>query len=238
MRIARTAAARQYMSVAARPVRYGSAARRAERTSSITSGTLFAYHKMPLRTHLAAMAIFCNEVKGKSALALSRDLDCQYKTAFVLARKMREAMATKLKGMRVGGDGETVEVDGGYFGGYIKPANHKENRRDRRLAKNQNGNRQVVVVVKERGGRTVPAVFRTEVDSLGFIIQRVDPASKLMADEATSSNALYSGFDLSRTDNGRSTAQKRVSTRTAPRNFSAGCAAPRSAIITTSRAST
>ncbi len=147
-------------------------------------------------------------------------------------------MATKLKGMRVGGDGETVEVDGGYFGGYIKPANHKENRRDRRLAKNQNGNRQVVVVVKERGGQTVPAVFRTEVDSLGFIIQRVDSASKLMADEATSSNALYSGFDLSRTDNGRSTAQRAGSTRTAPRNFSAGCAAPRSAIITTSRAST
>ena len=43
-------------------------------------------------------------------------------------------MATELKGMRVGGDGETVEVDGAYFGGYIKPANRKENRRDRRLA--------------------------------------------------------------------------------------------------------
>ena len=41
---------------------------------SITSGTLFASHKLPLRTYLAAIAIFCNEVKGKSALALSRDL--------------------------------------------------------------------------------------------------------------------------------------------------------------------
>ena len=170
---------------------------------SVTSGTLFAHHKMPLRNYLAAIAIFTNEVKGKSALALSRDLDCQYKTAFVLAHKMREAMATELKGMRVGGDGETVEVDGGYFGGYIKPANYKENRRDRRLAKNQNGKRQVVVVVKERGGRTVPAVFRAEVDALGFIIQRVHPASKMMADEATSWNALHSGFDLSRIDHGQ-----------------------------------
>ena len=42
---------------------------------SVTSGTLFAFHKMPLRNYLAAIAIFCNEVKGKSALALSRDLD-------------------------------------------------------------------------------------------------------------------------------------------------------------------
>jgi transposase-like protein len=36
---------------------------------SITSGTLFASHKLPLRCYLAAIAIFCNEVKGKSALA-------------------------------------------------------------------------------------------------------------------------------------------------------------------------
>jgi len=61
---------------------------------------------------------------------------------------------------RLGGDGETVEVDGGYFGGYIKPPNHRENRRDRRLAKNQNGKRRVVVVMRECGGRTLPAVFR------------------------------------------------------------------------------
>lgn len=50
---------------------------------SLTSGTLFAFHKLPLRTYLAAIVIFCNEVKGKSALALSRDLGVQYKTAFV-----------------------------------------------------------------------------------------------------------------------------------------------------------
>ena len=62
------------------------------------SGTLFAFHKLPLRTYLAAIAIFCNEVKGKSALALSRDLDVQYKTAFVLAHKIREAMASEMKG--------------------------------------------------------------------------------------------------------------------------------------------
>jgi transposase-like protein len=104
---------------------------------SVTSGTIFAFHKMPLRNYLAAIAIFVNEVKGKSALALSRDLDCQYKTAFVLAHKLREAMASELKGLHLGGEGETVEVDGGYFGGYVKPSNFKENRRDRRLAKNQ-----------------------------------------------------------------------------------------------------
>ena len=63
---------------------------------SITSGTLFASHKLPLRCYLAAIAIFCNEVKGKSALALSRDLNVSYKCAFVLLHKMREAMAAEL----------------------------------------------------------------------------------------------------------------------------------------------
>ena len=170
---------------------------------SVTSRTLFAFHKMPLRNYLAAIAIFINEVKGKSALALSRDLDVQYKTAFVLAHKLREAMATELKGMRLGGEGETVEIDGGYFGGYVKPANHRENRRDRRFTKNQSGKRQVVVVVKERGGRTLPAVFKAEADATGFIIQRVDPVTKIMADEASSWNALHAGFDVNRIDHGK-----------------------------------
>jgi transposase-like protein len=104
---------------------------------SLTSGTLFAFYKMPLRQYLAAIVIFCNEVKGKSALALSRDLDCQYKTAFVLAHKLREAMSIEVRGHKLGGAGKVMEIDGGYFGGYVKPANERVNRRDRRLAKNQ-----------------------------------------------------------------------------------------------------
>ena len=94
-------------------------------------------------------------MKGKSALALSRDLGVQYKTAFVLAHEIREAVASEMKGKQVGGEGTTVEIDGGYFGGYIKPANHVENRVDRRLAKNYNGKRRVVVVIRERNGRSV-----------------------------------------------------------------------------------
>jgi transposase-like protein len=66
---------------------------------SVTSGTLFAFHKLPLRSYLLAIAIFCNEVKGKSMLAMSRDLGVQYKTSFVLAHKMREAMASELRGV-------------------------------------------------------------------------------------------------------------------------------------------
>lgn len=165
---------------------------------SITSGTLFASHKLPLRCYLAAIAIFVNEVKGKSALALSRDLNVSYKCAFVLLHKLREAMAEELKGRVVGGEGKTAEVDGGYFGGYIKPANNKEYRRDRRLAKNQNGKRKVVVIVRERGGDSVPAVFKSEAQAIAFISRRVAKGTTINADEAASWDALHSRFEMKR----------------------------------------
>src|SRR6202453_4220967 len=128
-------------------------------------GALFAFHKLPLRTYLAAIAISANEVKGKNALALSRDLGVQYKTAFVLSHKIREAIASEMKGAHVGGEGKVAEVDGAYFGGYVKPANHAENRQARRLIINQNGTRKVVVVVRERDGRTITQTFPTEAAS-------------------------------------------------------------------------
>ena len=82
---------------------------------TITSGTLFASHKLPLRAYLAAIAVFRNEVKGKSAMAMSRDLSVSYKCSFVLLHKLREAMAKEMRGRIVGGEGKTAEIDGGYF---------------------------------------------------------------------------------------------------------------------------
>src|SRR6185437_11333368 len=165
---------------------------------SITSGTLFASHKLPLRCYLAAIAIFCNEVKGKSALALSRDLDVSYKCAFVLLHKLREAMAEELKGRVVGGEGKVAEVDGGYFGGYVKPANLKENRRDRRFRLNQNGKRRVVVIVRERGGNSIPAVFKSEGAAYGFLRQHIAKGTTINADEANSWEELHKRYEVKR----------------------------------------
>ncbi len=165
---------------------------------SVTSGTLFASHKLPLRGYLAAIAIFCNEVKGKSMLAMSRDLGLSYKTAFVLCHKMREAMAVELKGRVIGGNGKTAEVDSGYFGGYVKPANLREHRRDRRFAMNQSGKRRAVVVIRERGGNTLPAVFRTEGQALSFIKSRIAKGTIINADESGNWNDLHGRFEMKR----------------------------------------
>lgn len=165
---------------------------------SLTSGTLFAFRKLPIRTYLAAIVIFLNEVKGKSALALSRDLDVQYKTAFVLAHKVREAMASEMKGAGIGGAGRIVEIDGCHVGGHIRPENEKKDRLDRRLAGNRTGSRRVVVALRERGGRTLTMAFKTEAASTDFIRSRVDRATTVHADEAADWNALHGRFDTRR----------------------------------------
>lgn len=165
---------------------------------SITSGTLFASHKLPLRAYLAAIVIFCNEVKGKSALALSRDLGVSYKAAFVLTHKLREAMAEEMKGRTVGGAGKVAEIDGAYFGGYVKPANFREHRRDRRKATNQSGKRKSVIIVRERDGNSVSAVFGSESQALNWVSSRIIPGTIVNADEAAGWDRLNQRFEMRR----------------------------------------
>jgi transposase-like protein len=153
---------------------------------SVTSGTIFASRKMDLRDILAAIAIFMNGAKGHSALQLSRDLDCQYKTAFVLAHKIREQAASEISGV--------VEVDGAYFGGYVKPANRRVDRKDRRRKIHQTGKRQVVVVARERDGETVTHIARSEAEGVPFVLATVAPGSTVHADEASHWDNLEARF--------------------------------------------
>ncbi len=99
----------------------------------MTSGTIFASRKLAFVDLLGAICLFVNASKGLSAVQLSRDLDVQHKTAFVLMHKLREAMAAETREARL--DGE-VEVDGAAFGGHVRPANLREERVDRRLLAN------------------------------------------------------------------------------------------------------
>jgi len=165
---------------------------------SITSGTLFASHKMPYRAYLAAIAVFANEVKGKNALALSRDLGVSHKACWVLLHKVREAMSAEYADRKLGGEGKEAEIDGGYFGGYVKPANLREDRKDLRFRRNMSGKRQCVVIVRERSGRSVPAVFKAEGAALTWIKSRVLDGTTLNADEAPSWNGLHGHFEMHR----------------------------------------
>lgn len=162
---------------------------------SVTSGTIFASRKLPIRDILAAIAIFVNGAKGYSALQLSRDLDVQYKTAFVMAHKLREAIALSRDTDKLTGE---VEVDGAYFGGYVKPANEKANRRDRRLSENQSGKRQVVVAIRERDGETRTFVAQREAEGVALVGAHVEAGATVHADEASHWDNLHARFATKR----------------------------------------
>ena len=128
---------------------------------------------------LAAICIMVNASKGVSMVQLSRDLDCQYKTAFVLAHKLREAMASEVHTGEVL-DGH-VEVDGAYFGGHVRPENRKEDRKDRRRKENQTGKRRVVVAFRQRPGRTLPFVVTKESEGVALAVREHRPSGHCLS---------------------------------------------------------
>lgn len=162
---------------------------------SVTSGTILASRKMSFVDLLAALCIIANAAKGISALQLARDLDCQHKTAFVLAHKIRESLAAETRGASL--DGE-VEVDGAYFGGHIRPANRADNRVDRRLAQYQTGKRRVVIAFRQRKGRTLPFVTKSEAEGVEIAKRVVDRLAIIHADEASHWDALHAGWQVGR----------------------------------------
>jgi transposase-like protein len=160
---------------------------------SVTSGTIFASRKLPVRDYLAATAIFVNSVKGISALQLGRDLDVQYKTAFVLAHKLREALTAEQAQVVLSG---VVEVDGVYVGGHIRQENAKADRTDRRLA--ANAKRQSVVVARQRDGGTRTFKVAKESDAIDLIRTVVAPGSVVHADEAGGWDKLHAFYEMHR----------------------------------------
>ncbi len=162
---------------------------------SVTSGTIFHSRKLAFADLLAAIALFVNAVKGVSALQMARDIDVQYKTAFVMCHKLREAMANETAGFTLD---DEVEIDGAYFGGHVKPANRKEDRVDRRLKEHQTGTRRVVIALRERMGRTMTYVRNFEHEGVEIARDLVATGSTVYADEATHWDVLEAFFPTER----------------------------------------
>jgi transposase-like protein len=162
---------------------------------SVTSGTIFHGRKLKFVELMAAICLIANGAKGISALQLARDLDCQHKTAFVLAHKLREAMAAETKSVTLEGH---VEIDGAFFHGHIRPANLAAERVDRRLAQNQTGTRRVVIALRQRKGRTRTFVARHESEGVDIAKRVVSRSAIMHADEASHWDALHDGWTVNR----------------------------------------
>jgi hypothetical protein len=83
---------------------------------TVKVGTVFEHARMPLHKMLQAVHLMVSSKKGISAHQLSRVLEVQYKSAWFLAHRIREAMRSGELAAPYGSNGGAVEVDETYFG--------------------------------------------------------------------------------------------------------------------------
>jgi len=93
-----------------------------ERQFSLTGGTFLHGHKLPLKKILLALLIFADGVKSMSALQWCRTLDMQYRTAYVIAMKLREGMMKENEARILEGN---VEGDAAYCDTVERKPNEK-----------------------------------------------------------------------------------------------------------------
>ncbi len=145
-----------------------------KRQFTVTVGTVFESSHVKLNLWLQAVYLMCSSKKGISSHQLMRVLDVQYKTAWFMTHRIREAMASgKLPPM--GGEGQVVEVDETFIG------QKKDTPKQRGYA-----HKHAVLTLVERGGssRSFHVDGTKASDLLPIIKANVDPKTRIMTDEA------------------------------------------------------
>jgi transposase-like protein len=145
---------------------------------SATSGTIFNDTHLPLTKWFLAIALICEAKKGVSAKQLERHLGVNYRTAWHLAHRIREAMQEGA-GLLTG----VVEVDETYVGGKVKRKGKPYVKKDKK---------DVVIGLIERGGklRLVP-VADNKMSIIEPVIEKhVSPDALLQTDDSAIYNII------------------------------------------------
>jgi transposase-like protein len=84
-----------------------------------TVGTVFEDSHIPVHQWLQVVYLMCSSKKGISSHQIMRTMDVQYKTAWFMTHRIREAMSEPYVagGPKLGGSGKTIEADETYIGG-------------------------------------------------------------------------------------------------------------------------
>lgn len=184
-------------------------------TFSVTSASPFKNRKLSFQKLLWALVSFLLDANGKSALELSREMGVQYKTAFTLLHKLRDAIRRTNPDIKLCG---LVQIDGGHFSGRPRKGRRKK-RRDPAIPKKYLGrghrakypsqsfvhhpNRRIVMVLRQldpktkKSVRTIVAVCKTEnpVDTEALAIKWIAPGSTIHTDESKAFGSLkFRGF--------------------------------------------
>jgi transposase-like protein len=146
-----------------------------KRQFTVKVGTVFESSHVPLHHWLQATYLMCSSKKSISSHQLSRTLDVQYKTAWFMTHRIREAMkAGKLPPL--GGAGVTVEIDETFLG---TKAGHPKIRQGY-------AHKRAVMTLVQRGGSARP--FHVDgtsaADLLPIVKANAQSGTRVMTDEA------------------------------------------------------
>ena len=143
---------------------------------TVKVGTVFEHARLPLTKMLQAVHLMVSSKKGISAHQLSRVLEVQYKSAWFLAHRIREAMRSGDLAVPFGGNGGAVEVDETYIG-------FKAGVPTRRGTAHK---RAVVTLVDRDTGKSkwFHVANSTAADIHPIVLDNISREARLMTDEA------------------------------------------------------
>lgn len=155
---------------------------------TVKTGSVMHSSKTPTVNWIIAIYAILTARKGVSAMQLSKELGVQYRTAWYLLHRVREACK----------NGElilsnVVEIDETYIGG--KERNKQKAKRSK-IERTAYEKKQIVLGMRERGGKTLatPIDGTDRLTVWNAIQRRVEPGSTLYTDD----HASYKGIERKR----------------------------------------
>ena len=131
---------------------YRCAEKECRKDFSVTTGTLMERSHIALNKWLMAFYLMCSSKKGISAHQLHRALGVDYKSAWFLCHRIREAMKDGGMGT-LGGAGGIVEADETYYGEVDEARTSKQRQGRPYKHRKHVGTKRAIVSLVERGGK-------------------------------------------------------------------------------------
>ncbi len=167
---------------------YRCAEKECRKDFTVTTGTVMERSHIPLNKWLMAFYLMNASKKGVSAHQLHRALGLDYKSAWFMCHRIREAMRSGDLGP-LGGEGKIVEADETYYGPVDKAKVRSKTTRGRPFTKSGKpgpANKRPIVALVERGGNVrtfhVPVADQATVEKI--VAENIARESRLHTDES------------------------------------------------------
>jgi transposase-like protein len=169
---------------------YRCAEKECRKDFSVTTGTVMERSHIALNKWLMGFYLMAASKKGISAHQLSRSLGLDYKSAWFMCHRIREAMRPDdFPGSDpLGGAGQIVEADETYFGQVEerRPSKQRGKRPFTKGGKSGPGGKRAVVSLVERGGRvrSFHPAFADGATVAAIVRENIRAESRLNTDES------------------------------------------------------